>query len=237
MAVTRRAVVAGANVMLHLPSWQPQGGAGLRGILCWHGHTGKDTHIQQGGPWVGHPEYWAERGYVVGCAAVGDSWMSPASMALGTALADHMRDVWGVAGKLGVTGWSMGGGNGLRWVIENLARTAVAWFCSPASDLDWFHANQWGPEIDAVYGGAYAANGSPRSPWNNLAAFRGGPAIQIAHATNDPTVPYQQSVDFIAAIGDPAVTLRQPDILGAHQGGLFLPPRETWEFLRTHWSA
>lgn len=242
MAVTKLATVSGAKALLHFPSWHAADGVGLRGIVAQHGHTGDFTSVRQGGAFAGHPEYWADQGYVVGAISTGDTWaQSAGAMDPISNLVAYMRSI-GVSGKLGLTGWSMGGLHALRWTLENMAQVAVGWVVSPAQDLDWDEAHApWTAEIDALYGGSnatYLAQGSPRSPLNNAAAFRGGPKFQIAHATDDSTIPYSSSVALVNAVGDGTISMRQPDILGDHQGGLInVPPRESWEWLRSNWAA
>ena len=242
MAVTTRVTVSGTPIMLHLPSWHAKDAAGLRAVIAVHGHGGHEYQIQQGGqsPFAGHPEYLADHGYAVACGYTGDQWLNPASMTVLTTVYNYLVTTLGANGpKVGLFGWSMGGGNALRWAAENPTKVAAGYLCSPLTDLDWAHAQAaWTAEIDTAYSNNYTVNGSPRSPVTNAATYRGGARFLIGHATNDATVPYTQTTAFITAVNDSAVTLRQPDILGDHQGGLTqVPPRETWEWLRTQWAA
>lgn len=242
MAVTKGITISGTDALLHFPAWGANNGSGLRPIICQHGHGGDYLQIEQGRAFAGHPEYWADRGYVVGCISTGDQWASAAAMTALTNLANYLNNTVGAAGKIGMAGWSMGGLHVMRWYLENPTRVAVGWVVSPALDLDADEANaSWTAEIDAIYGGthsSYLTQGSPRSPRNNVASFRGGPKWQIVHATDDTIIPYSNSTGFISAVNDPAVTMRSPDITGNHQGGLInISPRESWEWIRTNWAA
>lgn len=241
MAVTKQVVISGMQVMAHFPSWHAADGVGLRGIIACHGHGGQDVQIEQGGPFCGHPEFLADQGYVVACISTTNLWLSPTAMADITALYDWLISLGIQGSKVGLLCWSMGGGHGLRWLIENPTKVAVGFMCSPLTDLDWaYSANAgWATEMDAAYGTYASANGSARSPIKSAAALRGGAKILISHATNDATLPYSQTQAFIAAVNDSAIQERQPVVTtGDHQGGLTqVKPRESWEWIRTQWSA
>lgn len=240
MAVTQFVTVSGQGAVVHLPSWQSKDATGLIPLVCFHGHDGTEHQLDAGGPWAPHPTFWADGGFAVGMVATGNSWLDSAGMTLGAAMLAYLTGTLGARTdvKPRGAGWSMGGGNLLRFILENLTTVGKAVVFSPVSDLD--AAEQvagWTAEIDALYGGSHAAyltQGSPRSPLNNAASFRGGPKVLIVHPTDDSVIPYATSTAFVAAVNDSAVTLRQPDITGDHQGGLLnVPARETWEWLRT----
>lgn len=240
MAVTQQVTLTGGlAAMVHFPSWRSKDASGLRAVIACHGHGGSDIQESQGGPFVGHPEYWADRGYVVGMVSTGNTWLNTTAMTDITTLYNYLMTLGPVSTKVGLLAWSMGGGHALRWYIENTTKVAAGYLCSPLTDLDWAHAQAgYVAEVDAAYSGNYAANGASRSPIQNVAAFRGGPKFLIAHAQNDTTLPRSQTDAFVAAVNDPAVAMRQPDVLvGDHQGGLTqVLPRESWEFIRTAWS-
>jgi len=239
MARTYQTVVNGANVMVHLPSWHSKDGAGLRGIIACHGHGGSSVQIAQGEAFAGHPEFIADQGYLVACISTTDLWLNPTAMGRITDLYNFML-AQGIDGpKVGLLAWSMGGGHALRWLIENPTKIAAGFLCSPLTDLQWAYDTNvtWAAELDAAYNTFASANAAARSPINNVATFRGGPKILIAHATNDATLPYTQTTTFVNTVNDPSIILRQPDILGNHQGGLTqIKPSESWEFIRTNWS-
>jgi dienelactone hydrolase len=242
MAVTKQITLTGGlAAMVHFPSWRSKDANGLRAVIACHGHGGSDVQESQGGPFVGHPEYWADRGYVVGMVSTGDTWLNSVAMSDITTLYDYLMTLGPVSTKVGLLAWSMGGGHALRWLIENPTKVAAGYLCSPLTDLNWAHAanTTYATEIDAAYGGNFAANGAPRAPINNPASFRGGPKLLIAHAQNDSTLPRSQTDTFVSAVNDQSVTMRQPDVLvGDHQGGLTqVPPRETWEWIRTKWAG
>lgn len=230
--------------VVHVPRWTP---AVRRAVLCFHGHGGSEWQIQQGESWAGHPEYWCDRGYVVIGVSTGDHWDDTTAMAAGLDAYNYLvAKGWIAAGdRVGVAGWSMGGGHAFRWLLDNPAKVAVGVTFSPDTDLDWSEQQSaWATEIDALYGGSHAGyltNGSPRSPRNNAAAYRGGARMLVIHPTDDATLPYTMNAGgtgFVALVNDASVTLRQPDIVGGHQGGLLnVTPRETWEWLRSRWAA
>lgn len=239
MTLTKQIVLdSGTNAMLHFPSWHSADASGLRLVLAAHGHGGEDVQISQGFAFGGHPEYWADKGYVVGAVSTGDAWLNSTAMTKITELYNYLLGLNPISPKVALLGWSMGGGHCLRWLRENPTLVATGFLCSPMTDLDSYHSDAtYTAEIDAAYSNNYAVNGSPRSPLNNATAYRNGPRILISTATNDTVVSYAQTQAFISAVGDDSFTLRQPDVLGGHQGGLMqVPPRETWEWIRTHWS-
>lgn len=246
MATTRIPIVPGMNqpAMMHTPSWNGKG-AGLRGIICFHGHDGDFNQIAQGLSWSGHPEYWAEKGYVVIGVFTGNHWDDTLAMQSGTDAYNYLINTIGISGpKVGIAGWSMGGGHAFRWLLDNPNKVAAGVTFAPDTDLDWSEQNApWTAEIDALYGGSHAtylAQGSPRSPRNNLATFRGGPKMLVVHGTDDPTLPYSMNAGatgFVTLVNDPSVVLRQPDVTGGHMPQVNVPPRETWEWFRTKWAA
>jgi len=240
MAETRRATVAGVDVVYSTPSWKGLG-AGLRGVIFQHGHGANAYQNAQGQAFAGHPEFWADRGHVVACISTPDTFDTAASMTTLTALHDWMVNTVGIAGpKIAVAGWSGGGGNVLRWLVENPTMVACGVLFNALYDLDYAEANLFTAEIDGLYGGTHATyltQGAPRSPLATASSFRGGPKLLVAHSSDDPTIPYSQATGFVSAVNDPAVTLRAP-VTGGHQGALLnIPPRESWEFLRTNWAA
>lgn len=241
MAVTKQVTLTGGlAAMIHFPSWHAKDASGLRAVIACHGHGGSDVQESQGGAFVGHPEFWADRGYVVGMVSTGDTWLNATAMTDITTLYNYLQTLGPVSPKVGLLAWSMGGGHALRWFIENPTLVAGGYLCSPLTDLDWAHAQAgYVAEIDTAYANNFAANGSPRAPIKNPAVFRGGPKFLIGHAQNDSTLPRSQTDAFVAAVNDPSVTKRTPDIaVGDHQGGLTqVPPRETWEFIRTVWAG
>lgn len=250
MAFTRYPVKVGgvtnANALIHLPRTQSFDATGLRAIMCFHGHGGSSVQIQQGESWALHPTYWADIGYCVAAVDTGDAWDDVAAMNAATDLYNYLINTLHVAGpKVALAGWSMGGGHAFRWLLDNPTKVSVGVTFSPDTDLDWSEQQSaWSAEIDALYGGSHAnylTQGSPRSPRNNLAAYRGGPKMLVIHPTDDATLPYTMNAGptgFVALVNDPAVVLRQPDITGGHQGGLLnVPPAETMSFLHNHWAS
>lgn len=242
MATTRRLTISAANATLHTPAWKPSG-AGLRGCLVAHGHGGDDTQARQGFYFAGHCEQLADRGYAVLAMSLGDTWANSAGAMAGlTNGYTYLTGTIGISGtKVCGIGSSMGGLNLLRWMAENPTLVNAMMLFSPVSDLDWAETQgAWTTEIDALYGGTHAnylTQGSPRSPAASPASYRAGAYVQIVHPTDDGTVPSSQSTSFVSAVNDARVTMRTPDVTGGHTGGqTAVLPRESWEFIRTHWS-
>lgn len=241
MATTRLLTVSGTAALLHTPSWKPSG-AGLRGCLVAHGHTGNEQQAKQGFYFAGHCEQLADKGYAVLAVATGDTWAASAAMTAFTNGYNYLHDTIGTSGtKVAGMASSMGGENLLAWTMDNFAKVNALVLFNPVTDGDWAEQQAaWTAEIDALYGGShstYLTQGSPRSPRNNVASFRNGPYIKIVHPTDDTMVPSSQSVDFVNAVNDARVTMRTPDVTGGHTGGqVAVLPRESWEFIRTHWS-
>lgn len=235
--------VSSTDVMMSTPRWQSNGIAGLRKAIFCFGHGGDSRQIMQssgfGGGLMGyHATYLADKGYAV--AAIdygGSSFLNPEAMGLLVALDDYLNSIGGV-GKTALFAHSMGGGNALRFAQENPTRISCIYLNSPLTDLDYFHnISTYTAEIDAAYNNKYTTDGSPRSPIKNAAAFQNFVPMRIVHPTDDATVPYSQSQAFITAVNDPQVAMRQPDITGGHNGGLLnIDPRESWEWIRTHWA-
>lgn len=246
MARTRQSLLGGMTnnpCIVHRPIWGVPDTK--RAILCFHGHGGSDLQMQQGLAWNGHPEYWADKGHTVIGISTGDHWDDTVAMSAGLDAYNYLvaNGYISAGDKIGLAGWSMGGGHAFRWLLDNPDKVACGVTFSPDTDLDWSEQQAaWSAEIDALYGGShdtYLAQGSPRSPRNNAAAYRGGAQMLIIHPTDDTVLPYTMNAGdtgFVSLVNDPSVVLRQPDILGGHQGGLInISPRETWEWLRTHW--
>jgi hypothetical protein len=172
-----------------------------------------------------------------------NSWAAASGMTILTAAKDYLINTIGtVDGIVAGYGSSMGGLNLLRWRAENPTICGPLVLFNPVTDLDWAEAQAaWTAEIQALYGGShgtYLTQGSPRSPTNNASAYRTGGSVLIVHPTDDATVPSSQTVAFVAAVNDARVAMRAPDVTGGHTGGqLAVLPRESWEFIRTHWNA
>lgn len=242
MARTFQTTVSGVPVMVHLPSWHSADASGLRPILVGHGHGGHEYQMAQGDAmsFAGHPEYLADQGYAVGCAYTGDTWLNSTAMSAITALYGYLVTTLGASAKAGLLGWSMGAGMLLRWAVENPTLVAAGYFFAGLTDMDSRRAanSGWATEMDAAYSNNYAGLGSPRSPLNTAASFRGLAPMRFAHPTDDATVPITETQAFITAVNDPDVTMRQGSITGGHQAAqVNVPPREVWEFLRTSWAV
>lgn len=238
-ATTYPRTVGGQASILHLPRWRSKDATGLAGLICGHGHGIGPTSLAQGAAWGSHPTVWADQGFAVTCVDATATWLNSTGMTAFTAAYNDLIAL-GVHGtKVALAGFSMGGGNVLRWLLENPTLVACAWLWSPLTDLDWAHGQAaWTTEVDTAYAGNYTANGAPRSPVTTATSFRGVCPIRIVHPTDDPTIPSSQTNAFLAAVNDPNVTLRSPAVTGGHTPDLAaVPPAESYQWLRASWAA
>lgn len=139
------------------------------------------------------------------------------------------------AGKVGIFGYSMGGIAALNWLDQNVAKHACSWLFAPATDLEWVHAQTgWTAEVDAAYGGNYAANKAGQDPTQSPANYRGLGPIHCAHSVDDATIPVQKTRDFVAAVADPQVTLTEYAQGGHNAVFTNVSDAELVGFYRTH---
>lgn len=206
-------------------------------IIALHGHgtPGQDAsnplQFQQGPGFAGLQAMALGRtGRYIVCAiqASGSTnWSKPSVMANIDAAVTAMRTRGGKTGKYGLIGYSMGGLGAFNKLKRDSANIAAVLAWAPAIDLDYIRGTAghvpnsgnatWQAEVDAAFG-SYAASAGYRV-WDEPASFRNlGVPARIIHATNDEVIPYSISSDFVAAVNDPNITLRQPDILGGHTG-------------------
>jgi hypothetical protein len=221
------------------------------GILVMHGHGGDATQFDMLTSYQGaHTEALADAGFIVLSIDAGGPATWGNNTAMNAALAAYN---WLVgagkakAGKVGVMGWSMGGLNSLNWIKRNASKVAGAWEWCPATDLDYFHGTagytpaypkgtntlfgNWAAEIDAAYGGNYAANAVGHKIVDEYSAYKLGIPITVAHAVNDNTIPVgQNQYGFVPGVADPAVTFRSVSD-GDHTGLFnFVPTSEVVAF-------
>jgi dienelactone hydrolase len=205
-------------------------------IICLHGHgqPGQDAigslaFNQNTGPGAA-PMALARTGRYVICsiqAAGSAAWSKQAALDAINAAVIAARKRGVRPGKYGIIGWSMGGLTLANQVKRDFANIAAAWEWCGAKDLDFVFSTAghvpssgnatWGTEATAAFG-SYAASAGFRV-WDEPAAYRNlGVKWKICHATNDSVIPYSISADFVAAVADPNVSLRAPDVLGDHTG-------------------
>lgn len=197
-------------------------------VVALHGHGGDCTQYNQNVYSGEGPMALARTGryIVLGIDANGQtSWSKPSVMtAIDAAVtAGYARGAR--PHKYGLLGWSMGGlecANKLKRDWANLA-AVLTW--APAIDLDYVFSTaghvpiannaSWTSEVTASFG-SYAATAGYRVH-DEPASFAGlGVPWKIIHATDDTVIPYSISQSFVAAVNDPNVVLRQPNILGNH---------------------
>lgn len=203
-------------------------------IVALHGHgtVGQDaqgclTFNQNTGPGAGAMALARTGRYVI-CsiqAAGAASWSGPAAQAAIASAITAARTRGVKAGKYGILGWSMGGLETANRIKRDAANIAAAWTWAPAIDLDYIYSTAghnrlsnnatWKTEVDTAFG-SYAATAGYRV-YDEPLAYRGlGVKWKIAHATDDGVIPYGISSEFVAAVGDPNISLRQPNIMGDH---------------------
>lgn len=208
-------------------------------ILCLHSHNavldqftpGVHTDADPGG----HVWMLAQAGYILVAGELGgiSPWFNATEMARIDELYSYALSIGAKSGKVGIMGYSMGGGAALNWIKRNVAKVSAAWLWSPVTDLDWARTAQasWGTEIAADYPSGSAGYNIHDEP----ASWRGiGIPIEIAHATDDTVVPSSQSDAFVSAVNDPLVTKRTVST-GDHVD-LFknVPESETVQFFKAH---
>lgn len=200
--------------------------------LHGHGNAGQDTimasqYNQNVGSGLAAMALARTGRYVVCSIQAGgvSSFSKPAVMTdIDTAVA-AMRARGIKAGKYGLLGWSMGGLETANKIKRDAANIAAAWTWAPLVDLDFAHSTaghspvagvaSWTTEIDAAFG-SYAASAGYRV-WDEPTSFRGlGVPWKICHATDDATIPQSVSTSFVAAVNDPNITMRTPDVTGGH---------------------
>lgn len=181
-------------------------------VIALHGQGANPTLYLPAQPFYGDDtSAWAESGMVVLApdAAGSTSWGNNASLSALDNLYTWATGTLGLASTCAVHGVSMGGIVGLNWIRRNTSKVRAAAFRAPVTDLDFFHDNAtYTAEIDAAYGGNYAANSPGHNPIDDFALYQGlGIPIKIFQGDSDPTVPLSQSQNFVAAVNDPNITL------------------------------
>jgi dienelactone hydrolase len=170
----------------------------------------------------------ARTGRYVVCSiqAVGvAAWSSPAALAAIDAAVAAARTRGVKTGKYALLGWSMGGLTTANRIKRDAANIAAAWTWAPCLDLDYVHGTAghtpnagnptWTTEVETAFG-TYAASAGYRV-WDEPDSYKGLLVPwKIVHATDDSVMPYTLSQSFVAAVHDPNVVLRAPDVLGDH---------------------
>lgn len=203
-------------------------------IIALHGHgtAGQDAPTpQQFGQNVGSGRgamALARTGRYIVCAIQAGgatSWSKPAVMADIDSAVAALRARGARLGKYGLLGWSMGGLEVANKIKRDAANIGAAWTWAPAIDLDYVHSTAghvlsagnatWTAEVEAAFG-TWPASAGYRV-WDEPASYRGlGVPWKIVHATNDSVIPQSVSTSFVAAVNDPSITMRTPDVVGDH---------------------
>lgn len=182
-------------------------GGGRRGMMLCHGSAPGGNGTLQ---WV--PLQSAFSPSIVVCPLLesvsalatetggGTTWFNDTAMSAIDAAVDWLRGSQGGSQKIVGMGWSMGGGNLLEYAYRHPTKLAGLILGAPATDLDWFHTNpSFSAAVDAAYGGNYAANAVGHKPLGHAASLT--LPLRLVHATDDATIPIQQSRDYFALYG------------------------------------
>lgn len=223
-----------------------------RAIIAIHGHGADASVWTPGWPGARHAQALADAGYYVVSIDAGGpaTFNNKAAMDAITSAYGYIIGTLGIAeSKVGLFGWSMGGGNSLQWIKENPSKVWACLIWAPLTDLD-YHLGY--PPDPAPGSEAYLAYGTPIYPTNNYAlnstghkiadeypTWRNKCPIRIIQGTADTTVPMSKSQAFIngvnAAPGSPAPNIVDMVLLtGSDHTTLFAnyPLDETLKFFR-----
>lgn len=224
------------------------------GVIVLHGHNGnafQNTVAPSG--FGAHVQALADAGCLVLAvdAGGGVSFGNAATMTAITSAYTWLTSPTGggaKTGKVGLFGWSMGGGAALNWLKRNPTLVAGTWLWAPNTDLDFFHATggytpsyatggislgAYTAEIDTAFGGSYAANAVGYKIRDEYTTWTGKGPIRIAHANNDSTIPIAASTAFVTGAADALVTSRAVTT-GDHTGVMDqVPTSEPIKFFST----
>lgn len=241
----RAGAVSGAETVLHLPySGSPWRG----GILVLHGLNASAKQTFQGASFATHPETLADAGFAVMGVDLNSPTYSYPSSAVMTRITDAYTNLVAVAGgtKIGMMGWSGGGGGALVWAKQNPTKVTRAYLFAPLTDQDWMYqlagytpayntggitpAAARATEMDTLFSGNYGTNGNGYRIRDEYASWRGlGIPIRCVHADNDATLPVGATTAFVAGVNDADVTQRAL-ATGGHQCQPSIPTSETLGF-------
>jgi hypothetical protein len=243
----RTGAVSGQNSLLHLPRWSD--GAGLRGVMVFHGVDAQSTQAAQGYSFGSHPNVLADAGYAVMAVDLSNpySWPSPAVMTIiDNAYTNLISVVGGVAGttKVGIMAWSCGGADALNWIKRNATKVSKAWLFNPLTDMDYAHSTAgytpaygsslpnnatWTSEIDTMFSNNYAVNAVGYKIRDEYSSWAGlNIPIVASQASSDTTVPPAATTAFVNGVNDANVTLRS--YAGGHSNLPTIPTSDTLAF-------
>lgn len=211
---------------LHSPSL-----AEKRAVICVHGR-GASAVQWVPGTFVGdHAQYLADQGFAVLSVDAGGpyTWNNDTAMTAITA-AYNWLVAQGTLTKVGLMGWSMGGGNSLQWMKQNPTKVAAAALWAPMSSLPYYYGSG-DAEIEAAYGGNYAVNSVGHRISDEYATWRDKAPIRIWHGTSDASVPLSLSQAFVNGVGQSQVDVVA--VSGADHTTVLLqvPMRDVYTFL------
>lgn len=113
----------------------------------------------------------------------------------------------GVVGKILASGYSMGGSDAMNWGARNLNDYAGFLGFSPAVDLDYGFANNFTAELNAAYGGNFAANHAGHDPLDDLVEELSTEPWHAYYATDDTVLPPASTEAIATAVGGTLIGL------------------------------
>lgn len=209
-------------------------------ILAIPGHGSTPNVWDQGSLHGQHLAALAEAGYIVLVVDQQNLWSSDArmtelSLAVAYAQAPAPAGLGCKPGQIGLYAMSLGGGEALNYAKRHLSQIAAVWLFCPATDYDYHYANGYGAELDAAYGGNYAANKTGHVPIADASTFDGaGLPIHIVQGSADTTVLPAHTSAYVAAASD--ANVRQEVAPGATHVNVphFVSPSDIVKFFRAH---
>lgn len=209
-----------------------------KAIIATHGHGADATLYVPGNFIANHFQYLADQGYWVLAVDGGGpaSWFNQASEDALTGAYNYLMGLGMSSSRVGLMGWSMGGGVALNWLKANPTKAAGAFLWAPATNLGYFYGGG-NAEIDAAYAayGGYATGSVGRKISDSYPAFRNICPIHVIQGDADTSVPLAQSQAFINGVNagpgsSEPVTM---DIIpGGNHAGIFgyVPVQEAKDF-------
>ena len=225
MFQSRGVMLAGEQMILSRPTTQVPTSE-LPAIIALHGHGGDAAQMIP--YWIGseHMRKLVEAGFQILSIDAGGpaTFNNDVAMNAISKAYDWLATVNGMAGsKVGMIGWSMGGGNTLQWIKSNSDKVTCALLWAPLTDLDYHAGYPPTPsaEAQAAYGGNYVVNSVGHKIADEKATWRNKVPIRIVQGMSDTTVPPSKTQAFVTGVGDPKVTM-EPVIGADHTSLLWL---------------
>lgn len=239
--------LTGEKAMLILPL-RPVPVDQRRAIIAIHGHGADASVWTPGWPGARHAQALADAGYYVVSIDAGGTatFNNKAAMDAITSAYGYIVGTLGIAeSKVGLFGWSMGGGNSLQWIKENPTKVWACLIWAPLTDLDYHCLSGGVPtaEATAAYSppiyvaGDYFTNSVGHKIADEYPTWRNKCPIRIIQGSADTTVPLSKSQAFIDGVNAAPGTATAVDMVvltGSDHSTLFanIDTDETLAFFR-----